>query len=259
MVFASLRSCVNPFLVFVSLRSCVNPFLVFASLRSCVNPFLVFASLRSCVNPFSVFVSLTSGVNPFSVFVSLRSYVNPFSVFVSLRSCVNPFSVFVSLRSCVNPFSVFVSLRSCVNPFSVFVSLRSCVNEHCLHWAEHDNYGDISPVFTNSLLHMNHPKWGNKPLSEFSCLITTITTRTVSPCSNKNVIANFYLLQLSPITLCSGLVFMNNCKHFSILVSRLRHEYRWGGVPSMLNQPKVFIFILLIGGKGLHKSPNDFG
>ena len=116
--------------------------------------------------------------------------------------------------------------------------------EHCLHWAEHDNYGDISPVFTNSLLHMNHPKWGNKLLREFSCLITTITTRTVSPCSNKNVIVNFYQLQLSPITLCSGLVFMNNCKHFSLLVSRLRHEYRWGGVPSMLNQPKVFIFII---------------
>ena len=47
----------------------------------------------------------------------------------------------------------------------------------------------------------NHPKQGNKLLSEFCHLITTITTRIVSPCSINSAIENFYLLLSPSITL----------------------------------------------------------
>ena len=47
----------------------------------------------------------------------------------------------------------------------------------------------------------NHPKRGNKLLSEFCHLITTITTRIVRPCSIKNAIENFYLLLSPSVTL----------------------------------------------------------
>ena len=68
------------------------------------------------------------------------------------------------------------------------------------HWAELDNYADTSLVLLTPP-YVEPAQMGQLTLNEFSCLITTITTKIVSPCSINNAIANFYLLPLSPITL----------------------------------------------------------
>ena len=65
------------------------------------------------------------------------------------------------------------------------------------HWAELENYADTSPVLLTPP-YVEASKQDNELLSEFSCLISTITTRILSSCLINNVIMNFYLLPLLP-------------------------------------------------------------